>query len=195
MGVALIAIPILPNFPRTTKWLSEEEKALAIWRLEEDVGEDDWVSEEQSMWHGAKLAFTDIKTYVLVRPLWSIALFVKFSLTEARSLAVLAHWYRLIGRCDQLPASRGQDSWIQLRPNSATYEPPLRPLRYYFVPERLACRSNRREVLAHHTLAMCCPRRVHHRCSHHGYRPTILCYHYHGKPAESGSLRILRAYC
>ncbi|KAI1187355.1 major facilitator superfamily domain-containing protein [Nemania serpens] len=66
VGVALIAIPILPNFPRTTKWLSEEEKALAIWRLEEDVGEDDWVSEEQSMWHGAKLAFTDIKTYVLL---------------------------------------------------------------------------------------------------------------------------------
>ncbi|KAI1122883.1 major facilitator superfamily domain-containing protein [Nemania abortiva] len=66
VGVAIIAIPILPNFPRTTKWLSEEEKALAIWRLEEDVGEDDWVSEEQSMWHGAKLAFTDVKTYVLL---------------------------------------------------------------------------------------------------------------------------------
>ncbi|TRX95811.1 hypothetical protein FHL15_003365 [Xylaria flabelliformis] len=67
VGVALIAVPILPNFPRTTKWLSEEEKALAIWRLEEDVGEDDWVGEEkQSMWLGAKLAFTDVKTYVLL---------------------------------------------------------------------------------------------------------------------------------
>lgn len=68
VGVALIALPILPNFPRTTKWLSEEERALAIWRLEEDVGEDDWVGEEkQSMWLGAKLAFADVKTYVLVR--------------------------------------------------------------------------------------------------------------------------------
>ncbi|KAI1419390.1 major facilitator superfamily domain-containing protein [Xylaria sp. FL1777] len=66
VGVAIIAIPILPNFPRTTKWLSEEEKALAIWRLEEDVGEDDWAAEEQSMWHGAKLAFSDVKTYVLL---------------------------------------------------------------------------------------------------------------------------------
>ncbi|KAI0400496.1 major facilitator superfamily domain-containing protein [Xylaria palmicola] len=67
VGVALIALPILPNFPRTTKWLTEEEKALAIWRLEEDVGEDDWVGEEQqSMWLGAKLAFTDVKTYVLL---------------------------------------------------------------------------------------------------------------------------------
>lgn len=66
VAVALAAIPILPNFPRTTKWLTEEERALAIWRLEEDVGEDDWVEEKQSMWHGARLAFSDIKTYVLL---------------------------------------------------------------------------------------------------------------------------------
>ncbi|KAJ6079707.1 MFS general substrate transporter [Penicillium canescens] len=32
--------------------------ALAAWRLEEDIGEEDWVdSEHQSMFHGAKLAF------------------------------------------------------------------------------------------------------------------------------------------
>ncbi|KAI3326117.1 MFS general substrate transporter [Xylariaceae sp. AK1471] len=68
VAVAFVAIPILPNFPRTTKWLSEEERALAIWRLEEDVGEDDWVDDakKQSMWHGAKLAFADIKTYILM---------------------------------------------------------------------------------------------------------------------------------
>lgn len=65
--VAFIALPILPNFPRTTKWLTEEERALAIWRLEEDVGQDDWTEGEQSMTEGAKLAFTDVKTYVLVR--------------------------------------------------------------------------------------------------------------------------------
>lgn len=36
-------------------------------RLEEDIGEDDWVnSEEQTFWQGAKLAFTDFKTYILV---------------------------------------------------------------------------------------------------------------------------------
>ncbi|GMF74434.1 unnamed protein product [Aspergillus oryzae] len=38
-------------------WLSNDEKVLAAWRLEEDIGEDDWVdSEHQSMFHGAKLA-------------------------------------------------------------------------------------------------------------------------------------------
>lgn len=65
--VAFFAMWILPNFPRTTSWLSEEEKQLATWRLEEDIGEDDWVdSEEQSLLHGAKLAFTDMKTWILV---------------------------------------------------------------------------------------------------------------------------------
>ncbi|KEZ45246.1 hypothetical protein SAPIO_CDS2720 [Scedosporium apiospermum] len=58
---------ILPNFPRTTTWLSEEEKAVAIWRLQEDVGEDDWVSsEDQSLWRGFKLALEDVKTWVLL---------------------------------------------------------------------------------------------------------------------------------
>lgn len=67
--LALIAYFILPNFPRTTSWLDEEEKALAVWRLQEDVGQDDWVnSEEQSLWGGFRLALVDLKTWVLVRP-------------------------------------------------------------------------------------------------------------------------------
>jgi hypothetical protein len=58
---------ILPNFPRTTKWLSEQERQLAVWRLEEDVGEDDWVSsDKQNFWDGLKLAVQDMKTYVLM---------------------------------------------------------------------------------------------------------------------------------
>lgn len=67
IGVAFFAYFILPDFPRTTSWLTEEERQLAVWRLEEDIGEDDWIdSEHQSFWHGAKLAFTDSKTYVFV---------------------------------------------------------------------------------------------------------------------------------
>ncbi|KIW04982.1 uncharacterized protein PV09_04144 [Verruconis gallopava] len=58
---------ILPNFPRTTSWLSEQERQLAVWRLQEDIGEDDWVSSaDQGLWHGFKLAFSDIKTYILM---------------------------------------------------------------------------------------------------------------------------------
>ncbi|KAJ9297181.1 hypothetical protein DTO271G3_4474 [Paecilomyces variotii] len=65
--VAFLAMFILPNFPRTTGWLTEQEKELAAWRLEEDIGEDDWVdSEEQSFLHGVKLAAMDIKTWILM---------------------------------------------------------------------------------------------------------------------------------
>ncbi|KAI5199021.1 MFS transporter [Aureobasidium subglaciale] len=73
IGIAAIAFFVLPNFPRTTKWLSEEQRQLATWRLQEDIGQDDWVSSEgQSFWHGFKLAFTDLKTYVLMVLLFGI---------------------------------------------------------------------------------------------------------------------------
>jgi hypothetical protein len=65
--IAFTALFILPDFPRTTTWLTEEERALAVWRLEEDVGEDDWLdSQHQSFVVGLKLAFSDVKTYVLM---------------------------------------------------------------------------------------------------------------------------------
>ncbi|KAL1837889.1 hypothetical protein VTJ49DRAFT_3293 [Mycothermus thermophilus] len=73
VAIAIGCYFVLPNFPRTTKWLSEEERALAVWRLQEDIGEDDWVnSEEQTFWQGAKLAFTDVKTYILLVLLFCI---------------------------------------------------------------------------------------------------------------------------
>lgn len=67
IAIAFVAFWILPNFPRTTSWLTEEERQLATWRLEEDVGEDDWLdSQHQSFMVGLKLAFSDVKTYVLM---------------------------------------------------------------------------------------------------------------------------------
>lgn len=56
--MALIAFFIIPDLPRTTSWLSAREKELAVWRLEVDIGEDDWVdSKHQSFFAGAKAAF------------------------------------------------------------------------------------------------------------------------------------------
>lgn len=58
IAIAFIAYFIIPDLPRTTSWLSEEEKELAAWRLEEDIGEDDWIDgEQQSFYLGAKRAF------------------------------------------------------------------------------------------------------------------------------------------
>lgn len=67
VAVAFAAFFILPNMPRTTSWLTEEEAALASWRLEEDIGSDDWTnSEDQTLWHGFKMAIEDVKVWVLV---------------------------------------------------------------------------------------------------------------------------------
>lgn len=73
IGVAFMGYFLLPNFPRTTPWLTEQEKELAAWRLAEDIGQDDWVdSQHQTFWQGMKMAFTDIKTYILGVILFSI---------------------------------------------------------------------------------------------------------------------------
>lgn len=39
--MALIAVFVLPDYPATTKWLSTREKAMAVYRLEKDVGSKD----------------------------------------------------------------------------------------------------------------------------------------------------------
>lgn len=71
--IAVAAFFILPNFPRTTSWLTEEERQLAIYRLQEDIGEDDWKNtESQSFFGGLKLALMDIKTWILTILLLSI---------------------------------------------------------------------------------------------------------------------------
>ena len=66
--LAICAFFILPDFPRTTTWLTEDERQLAIWRLDEDIGEDDWIgSEQQTFFHGFRLACEDIKMWILVQ--------------------------------------------------------------------------------------------------------------------------------
>ncbi|KAH8196116.1 hypothetical protein TruAng_009715 [Truncatella angustata] len=65
--VAFVAFFCLPDLPRTTRWLNEQERELAAWRLEADIGEDDWVdSSQQSPFHGFKLALMDIKTWLIL---------------------------------------------------------------------------------------------------------------------------------
>ena len=71
--IAFAAFFVLPDFPRTTTWLTKEERQLAAWRLEEDIGEDDWAGrEEQTLLHGLKLAVKDIKMWILMVMLFCI---------------------------------------------------------------------------------------------------------------------------
>ena len=58
---------VLPDFPINTKWLTEQERALATYRLFVDVGEEDWVSsDEESLFDGVKQCLGDYKTYILI---------------------------------------------------------------------------------------------------------------------------------
>ena len=67
VAIALIAIPILPDFPANTSWLTEQETQLAMYRLQRDAaGEADWVdSKSQSMTEGFKLLMRDSKNWIL----------------------------------------------------------------------------------------------------------------------------------
>lgn len=62
--IAAIALAFLPNYPGTTKWLSEEERVVAQGRLAKDVASEEVLDEEKvSMWKGVKLALKDYRTW------------------------------------------------------------------------------------------------------------------------------------
>ena len=63
--VAINAAIFLPNYPGTTKWLDQEERSYAQWRLLSDTGEAD-IASASGLWQGVKLAFKDSRLYMFV---------------------------------------------------------------------------------------------------------------------------------
>jgi hypothetical protein len=62
--VAIIAVFVLPDFPTTTKWLTDDERRLALKRMEEDAGAGDHTETEHGgRGHGFYLAITDWKVW------------------------------------------------------------------------------------------------------------------------------------
>ena len=67
VGFAACGVFLLPNYPHNTRWLKGEERAIAIWRLIDDVGEaDDAQSNNVDVWQGFLMAVKDYKTWFLV---------------------------------------------------------------------------------------------------------------------------------
>ncbi|KAK4569459.1 hypothetical protein LTR86_003222 [Recurvomyces mirabilis] len=62
--VAVAAMFILPDYPSTTKWLSEQERNLAILRVAEEANVEDRHS-DTSAFGGLKMAFTDPVLYII----------------------------------------------------------------------------------------------------------------------------------
>ncbi|KAF7332146.1 FCP1-like proteiny domain-containing protein [Mycena kentingensis (nom. inval.)] len=64
VAIAVIAIFILPDFPSNSKWLTEEERELALLRMKEDVGVGDQSETETGgPLHGLRLALGDWKVW------------------------------------------------------------------------------------------------------------------------------------
>ncbi|ETW84071.1 major facilitator superfamily [Heterobasidion irregulare TC 32-1] len=78
--VAIIAIFVLPDFPDSSHFLSEQETRLAILRMEEDVGVVDAEgSGKKPQTAGLVLALTDWKVYWLAIALTSMVISISFN--------------------------------------------------------------------------------------------------------------------
>jgi hypothetical protein len=79
MTVAVLAIFILPDFPATTRWLSPEERALALRRMEEDAGVGDEKETEHGPGSGFWMAITDWKVWWMALALTSQVIALSFN--------------------------------------------------------------------------------------------------------------------
>ncbi|EUC41072.1 hypothetical protein COCMIDRAFT_107103 [Bipolaris oryzae ATCC 44560] len=63
--VGLCAMIFLPDYPATTKWLSEDEKIVAQGRLAADAGSESTLGEEDvKIWSGIVLASKDVRVWL-----------------------------------------------------------------------------------------------------------------------------------
>ncbi|EKD20894.1 uncharacterized protein L3040_005834 [Drepanopeziza brunnea f. sp. 'multigermtubi'] len=65
VGIAITSIFVLPDFPGTAKWLSDEERMFAQWRMIDDAKETDDAS-STSLWTGLQLALGDYRLYIFI---------------------------------------------------------------------------------------------------------------------------------
>ncbi|KAK2611988.1 hypothetical protein QQS21_001953 [Conoideocrella luteorostrata] len=65
MGVGILAAFVLPDYPATTSWLSDEERAFASWRLLADISEAD-DGKSTTLLQGLKLALRDYRIYLFI---------------------------------------------------------------------------------------------------------------------------------
>lgn len=78
--VAVLAIFILPDFPSNTRWLSPQERQIALLRMEEDVGVgDQGETETGGQANGLWMAITDWKVWWLAFALTSLVVALSFN--------------------------------------------------------------------------------------------------------------------
>ncbi|KAL6702556.1 hypothetical protein ACN47E_001553 [Coniothyrium glycines] len=66
MAIAISAAFILPDLPHNSRGFTQEERAVAVSRMTEDVGEADEDPAEQPIFAGLIMAVKDVKVYVMM---------------------------------------------------------------------------------------------------------------------------------
>ncbi|KAM0349839.1 hypothetical protein ACHAP4_010194 [Fusarium culmorum] len=61
---AAVTYFVVPDYPATTPWLSDEERRIAVLRMAEDANKEDDRADVSS-WQGAKMAFADPALYMI----------------------------------------------------------------------------------------------------------------------------------
>ncbi|KAF4500094.1 allantoate permease [Fusarium agapanthi] len=61
---AIVTYLVVPDYPATTAWLSDEERRIAVLRMAEDASKEDDRA-DVSAWEGARMAFTDPAPYMI----------------------------------------------------------------------------------------------------------------------------------
>ncbi|KAG4443236.1 hypothetical protein IFR05_001279 [Cadophora sp. M221] len=80
IAIAVVALIFLPDYPATTKWLSEEETIVAQGRLAKDAGSADVLDEEKvPMFTGIKWALKDPRTWMFACLQMSAAAAISYS--------------------------------------------------------------------------------------------------------------------
>lgn len=78
--IALGAMFSLPDYPATTKWLSDEEKSIAQRRLIEDAGAEGLSEDEDSSWkRGLLLAVKDYRSWIFACLQMSVTATISYS--------------------------------------------------------------------------------------------------------------------
>ncbi|CDK28511.1 unnamed protein product [Kuraishia capsulata CBS 1993] len=65
IGVAIISSLFLPDYPKTTKWLTQEERDYAQWRLVKDIGKGD-EGDSVTIKQAVIMAFKDYRMYLFI---------------------------------------------------------------------------------------------------------------------------------
>ena len=162
--VAICAFFILPNFPRTTTWLTPEERELAVWRLEEDAGEAD--EDQRSVFWGFKLAVKDIRVYILMLMITCIV-----------SSGGVTNFFPTVSH---LPLSllisfigRSNSQKVQCH-NTLLDSTSICSGSHYYILKFTACRPHRRTIFPHRNTTLFRTRSIYHRRCNNFVRPKVL---------------------